>query len=143
MTGSDQNTARELREALRPLWRQLNADRTLSIGKIGALAHLADNGPATSSTLAAAERISPQAIATAVRELEALGLVEREPDENDRRRVWVTLREAGRERLARERRTGNAWLEQVVADRLDDEERALLDTVIPVLRKLTDGSADD
>lgn len=137
MVTNEATLALALREALRPLWRRLNAQKTLSIGKVGVLTYLAEHGAATSSTLASVEKISPQAIATAVRELEGLGLLTRTPDDQDRRRVWIDLTEAGRERLALERSTGNAWLEQAVTERLTAEERELLESVVPLLRKLT------
>ncbi|MFD4407170.1 MarR family winged helix-turn-helix transcriptional regulator [Nocardia sp. NPDC058499] len=137
MVTNETTLALALREALRPLWRQLNVHKTLSTGKLGVLVYLAEHGAATSSTLASVEKISPQAIATAVRELEGLGLITRTPDDQDRRRVWIDLTEAGRERLARERSTGNTWLEQAVTERLTADERELLESVVPLLRKLT------
>jgi len=137
MNSSEESAAQALREALRPLWRQLTATRGLSAGKMGVLAYLAEHGTATSSTLAASEKISPQAIATAVRELESLGLVARTPDDQDRRRVWLELTDTGRERLALERSSGNTWLAHAIAERLSADERRLLDSVVPVLRKLT------
>jgi len=138
----DGNLAQSLREALRPLWRRLNANKTLSMGKIDVLARL-ERGPATSADLATAARISPQAIATAVRELESLGLVGRTPDDRDRRRVWIELTEAGRERLAQERAIGNAWLEQALTEQLTPEEQKLLASAVPLLRKLTGGAAGE
>lgn len=133
--------AHSLRESLRPLWRQLNAHKTLSMGKLDVLVHLADRGRATSAELATAAKISPQAIATAVRELEGLGLITRTPDDRDRRRVWIELTEAGRQRLAHERSIGNAWLERAIAEQLTDDERDLLGAAVPLLRKLTGGAA--
>ncbi|WP_280416801.1 MarR family winged helix-turn-helix transcriptional regulator [Nocardia carnea] len=137
MVTNETALALALREALRPLWRQLNVHKTLSTGKLGVLGYLAEHGAATSSTLASVEKISPQAIATAVRELEGLGLITRTPDDQDRRRVWIDLTDAGRERLALERSTGNSWLEQAVTERLTAEERELLESVVPLLQKLT------
>ncbi|UYP18622.1 MarR family transcriptional regulator [Rhodococcus sp. Z13] len=142
METPDGNLAQSLREALRPLWRRLNANKTLSMGKIDVLARL-ERGPATSADLATAARISPQAIATAVRELESLGLVGRTPDDRDRRRVWIELTEAGRERLAQERAIGNAWLEQALTEQLTPEEQKLLASAVPLLRKLTGGAAGE
>ncbi|MFD7007945.1 MULTISPECIES: MarR family winged helix-turn-helix transcriptional regulator [Rhodococcus] len=135
---TEQATAQVLREALRPIWRQLTAGRSISVGKIGVLAYLSKHGQTSASTLAAAEKISPQAIATAVRELESLGLVARTPDEQDRRRIWIELTDAGRERLAQERSKGLDWLEHAIAERLTDEEKKTLDSVVPILRKLVD-----
>lgn len=133
--------AQSLRESLRPLWRQLNAHKTLSTGKLDILVHLADRGRATSAELATAAKISPQAIANAVREIESLGLITRTPDDRDRRRVWIELTETGRERLAHERSIGNAWLERAIAEQLTDDERQLLGAAVPLLRKLTGGAA--
>ncbi|AHK34449.1 transcriptional regulator [Rhodococcus opacus PD630] len=140
---TEQATAQVLREALRPIWRQLTAGRSISVGKIGVLAYLSKHGQTSASTLAAAEKISPQAIANAVRELESLGLVVRTPDEQDRRRIWIELTDAGRERLAQERSQGLDWLEHAIAERLTDEEKKTLDSVVPILRKLVDDAPVD
>jgi DNA-binding MarR family transcriptional regulator len=140
---TEQATAQVLREALRPIWRQLTAGRTISVGKIGVLAYLSKHGRTSASTLATAEKISPQAIANAVRELESLGLVARTPDEQDRRRIWIELTDAGWERLAQERSKGLDWLEQAIAERLTDEEKKTLDSLAPILHKLVDDAPVD
>lgn len=133
---SDQSTAQNLREALRPLWRRLAAGRTISVGKVGVLVYLAKHGPTAASQLAAAEKISPQAMTTTVRELEGLGLIVRTPDENDRRRISIELTAAGSDRLEQERSTGADWLQQAIGQRLTADEKQALDAVIPVLQKL-------
>lgn len=143
MVTNEAALASALREALRPLWRQLNVRKTLSTGKLGVLAYLAEHGAATSSTLATVEKISPQAIATAVRELENLGLITRTPDDRDRRRVWIDLTEAGRKRLTEERTIGNEWLQDAVTQRLTADERDLLRSAVPLLRKLTEDKAGE
>lgn len=135
MTSEDQ-LARDLRDSLRPMWRKLTSEGTLSPGKYGALGRLDVRGRATASELATAENVSPQAMATAVRELEKDGLVVRTPDEQDRRRVWLSLTPAGRERLTAERALGNLWLEQMLGQRLSASERAKLNSVVPLLRRL-------
>ncbi|MFE7417047.1 MarR family winged helix-turn-helix transcriptional regulator [Rhodococcus sp. NPDC057529] len=140
---TEQATAQVLREALRPIWRQLTAGRTISVGKIGVLAYLSKHGRTSASTLASAEKITPQAIATAVRELEGLGLVARTPDERDRRRIWIELTDAGRERLTQERSKGLEWLEHAIAERLTAEEKATLDSLVPILHKLVDDAPTD
>lgn len=128
--------AQELREALRPLLRRLSSERTISLGKMGVLGHLAEHGPATASALAVAESISPQAITMAVRELEAQGLVMRRHDDEDRRRIWIELTSAGREKLARERSAGLGWLDRAIREKLTSAEGQAIEAVIPVLRKL-------
>lgn len=130
-------------QALHPLVRRLTADRTLSAGKIGVLRHLAQHGQATTSQLAAAVHVSPQGISLAVRELERLEFVIRVPDVEDRRRAWIDITDAGTQRLAQETLSGHAWLAQVIAERLTDEERHALEAVIPVLVKLESDTVND
>ena len=109
------------------------------MGKAGILAALHGHGPLTATDLAARERISHQAVATAVRELADLGLVSRSPDPHDRRRMLVTLTDAGRDRLAGERVAGQEWLVHAVADGLSESERAVLAAAVPLLRRLEVG----
>jgi DNA-binding MarR family transcriptional regulator len=132
----DQALTRSLFEALHPLLRQLNAERTISPGKIGVLRHLAEQGKATTSELAVVVQVSPQAISLAVRELEGLGFVERAPDPGDRRRVWIAITPDGRHKLAQESSAGQGWLDRAVTERLSAEERQSLAAAIPALRKL-------
>ncbi|MFN3338363.1 MAG: MarR family winged helix-turn-helix transcriptional regulator [Dietzia sp.] len=128
--------AADLREALRPLWRRFNAHRTLSMGKSGILFRLEHHGALTATDLAALERISHQAVAGAVRELEEMGLVSRSPDPGDGRRVLVTLTDAGRSRLVSERSAGQEWLIHAVTDGLSESERATLAAAVPLLNRL-------
>jgi DNA-binding MarR family transcriptional regulator len=132
----DQALTHSLFEALHPLLRQLNAERTISPGKIGVLRHLAERGRATTTELAVVVRVSPQAISLAVRELEGLGFVERAPDADDRRRAWIEITPAGRQKLARESSAGQGWLGRAVTERLSPDERKSLAAAIPVIRKL-------
>ncbi|OZF25678.1 MarR family transcriptional regulator [Rhodococcus sp. 14-2496-1d] len=112
----------------------------MSVGKLGILAYLAGRGPATASTLATAETVSPQAIATAVRELHTLGLVAKTPDTDDRRRQWIEITEAGRRTLAEERSRGLEWLAVAIDTRLTPREQSTLAEIVPILRTLVDES---
>ncbi|QGW26291.1 MULTISPECIES: MarR family winged helix-turn-helix transcriptional regulator [unclassified Dietzia] len=128
--------ATDLREALRPLWRRFAEHRTLSMGKVGILARLDRLGALTATDLAAHERISHQAVAGAVRELEAMGLVSRNPDPSDGRRVLVSLTGSGRTRLVAERSAGQEWLIRAVTDELSESDRATLAAAVPLLVRL-------
>lgn len=125
-----------LLEVLYPILRKLHAQRTISAGKLGILRHLSEQGRATTSELAAAIQVSPQGISLAARELEALRFVERVPDEQDRRKAWMHLTDAGRHQLAQELLTGHDWLDRAVAEQLAPGERTILAAAIPVLRKI-------
>ncbi|SMX93602.1 MULTISPECIES: MarR family winged helix-turn-helix transcriptional regulator [unclassified Brevibacterium] len=139
----DPNLAAEFRSALRPLIRRFYSERTTSRGKSGILTHLNERGPATASELSATERITPQAVAVALRELEDLSYVARSRDEVDRRKVRVQITETGRIALEREHAAGTRWLADALVEHLDDSERATLSAAVPVLRKLMREAADE
>lgn len=132
--------AADLREALRPLWRRFKALRTLSMGKIGILAHLEQGGPLSATDLAGLERISHQAVANAVRELESNGYVTRSTDPADRRRTLIDITAAGRDRLHTERYAGQDWLTHAVTSLLDEDDRATLAAAVPLLHRLDTAS---
>lgn len=134
--GTHSFSTRALLDVLRPLLRRLQAERTISSGKLGILRYLADQGRATTSELALAIQVSPQGISLAARELLALNFVERTPDEHDRRKVWLHLTETGRQKLAEEQQAGNMWLDKAVSEQLTHREREILKAAIPVLAKI-------
>ena len=127
---------REFLEALRPLMRRMRAERSLSPGKLGILHHLSQHGRATGKELAAAVRVSPQAISLATPELEEMAFIERVPDATDRRRTWIVLTDAGRAKLEEEIHAGEGWIGQSIAEQLTGEEREILKAAIPVLKKI-------
>jgi DNA-binding MarR family transcriptional regulator len=139
----DMTSTRSFLDTLHPLLRRLNAERTLSPGKLGVLRHLAENGRATTSELAAVVQVSPQAISLATRELEKLNIVVRVPDSEDRRRIWIELTDSGRQKLAQELAAGREWFERSIEEKLTPDERKALENVIPILRKLGPEGAVD
>ena len=86
--------------------------------------------------LARAERVSPPAIATLVRDLLRAGLVVRVADPDDRRRQWIDLTDPGRERLAEEMTSAQGWLEEAVAVALSESEREVLRAAVPLLYRI-------
>lgn len=140
---ADEMLTRSFLETLLPLLRRVSAERGLSPGKLGALRFLSEQGRATTSELAFAERVSPQGMSLAVRELEGLGYVTRVPDGADRRRVWIEITEKGLEKLAQEFSAGYGWLDRAITQQLTPQERSVLEAVVPVLRKLGAEATDD
>ncbi|WP_411731279.1 MarR family winged helix-turn-helix transcriptional regulator [Paeniglutamicibacter sp.] len=132
----DPMAVREFLEVLHPLLRRMRAERTLSPGKVGILHHLSLHERATSTELAAAVRVSPQAISLAARELEEMAFIERVPDADDRRKTWIVLAGAGRAKLEDEARAGEGWIGQAITGQLTDDERRILKEAIPVLKKI-------
>ena len=85
--------------------------------------------------LAAEERISAPALSGHVDRLETAGLIERARDENDRRRVGLTLTAEGDKLLKRVRARRTTWLAERLGG-LDDDELIALERAIEPLGKL-------
>jgi DNA-binding MarR family transcriptional regulator len=119
----------DLRLSVMRLARRLRTQRLpgdLNLACLSALGHLEREGPATTTSLAAVDRITPQSMTRSVAELVDRGLVERSPDPEDRRQTLLHITESGRDFLERDRQRRDAWLTQALAEQLTDVERDLV-----------------
>lgn len=120
---------------LRRRLRQLPHEGEATLPEISALVRLDRNGPATNSELAKSEQISPQSMGATVGALEARGLVARTSDPADRRRVVLSVTEAGRA-VVDAKRTARARQVAEALESLDDDEIATLRAAAPLLERL-------
>jgi DNA-binding MarR family transcriptional regulator len=88
---------------------------------VGSLISLAIDGPATVSDLAERTDMSLAHASLVVGELAGAGLVERDHDERDRRRIIVSLSDAAKPAVAQMRDRHAASLRRFLAE-LDDDE---------------------
>ncbi|HVO55361.1 MAG TPA: MarR family transcriptional regulator [Solirubrobacterales bacterium] len=129
--------ASELRVVLGQLVRRLRAEHRFPISHGAVLGRLDREGPKSVSDLAVAERVRPQSMAQTVSDLEAEGLVERNPDPADGRRALVSLTEGGREALAADRANREGWLVKAIEE-LPAEDQATVGRAIVLLRHLAE-----
>jgi DNA-binding MarR family transcriptional regulator len=106
--------------------------------ELSILAHLHRRGPMTPGTLAAAERLQPQSLTRALARLERQHLIDRRPDDEDRRRSLLALTEAGRQALVRDMHQRDDWLAATMARRLTPAERELLRIAGELMDRLAD-----
>lgn len=130
--------ASELRLVIGSLVRRLRAEQRLPSSHVAALGRLDREGAASTSDLAARERVRPQSMATTVNDLVADGLVSRRPDPGDGRRVLLELTAAGRAAIDADRRKREGWLIATIAEQLDEDEQRALASAVPLLRRLAD-----
>ncbi|MGL4205221.1 MAG: MarR family winged helix-turn-helix transcriptional regulator [Aeromonadaceae bacterium] len=135
----DENAAAHLRIQLMSLVRRLRRESghsSLSFGQIRLLASIERLAlEATPSALARAENMQSSNLAAALRELEARELVSRQPDPRDRRKVRLSLTEAGMRELTANRQGRDQWL-MAALDSLSAHERELLLQSGAVMEKL-------
>jgi DNA-binding MarR family transcriptional regulator len=116
--------------------RQVRPDGELSLPETSALTRLDRSGPATSSTLAGLEQISPQSMGSTLAGLEARGLVQRHPDPEDGRRAVLSLTEAGQQVLRDKRSARVAQLAQALSNGFTPAELTQLRAAAPLLERL-------
>jgi DNA-binding MarR family transcriptional regulator len=110
-------------------------DGSLSPNQLSVLGLLYRHGPSTPGEVAAAERQRPQSLTRVFAELEAEGLIVREPGATDRRRSVLSLTEDGRRALEHDMAERDAWL-AVALETLSETERGVLALAAGVMERL-------
>jgi DNA-binding MarR family transcriptional regulator len=120
---------------LRRRLRQTPVVGELTFPETAALGRLDRGGPAAAADLARAEQISPQSMGATLAELESRGLVKRQPDPHDGRRILLSISATGRRELNRRR---NARIEQLTVGLADFTESEIeqLAAATPLLQRL-------
>jgi DNA-binding MarR family transcriptional regulator len=110
--------------------------------QVSALATLDQRGPMRLGELARAECIAPPTLTKIVANLEAVGLVERTTDPEDRRSSVVQITRAGRSAFTRIRNERNAFLAERIS-RLPAADRARLADAIELITRLAEPEAGE
>ncbi|MEU9834664.1 MarR family transcriptional regulator [Streptosporangium sp. NPDC048047] len=144
-SGRPDHTARDLRIAvgriarrIRQLYGVADSASDLTFTELAVLSRLHRLGPSTSAELADSEQVTPQAIGTTLGALARRGLIAREPDPRDGRKVVSRLTEAGTRAHDGRTQAVTERLERALGDALDDRERRLLAEALPLLERVAD-----
>lgn len=133
--------ATELRGLIGKFKRRLREQANtgdLTPSQVSVVLRLEKEGPATTSSLARAEGMRPQSMATVVAALEAAGLVRGAPDPTDGRQTLLSLTDPCRKMILDGRAARQDWLSRTLQARLSAEEQAALATAVALLRRLVD-----
>ncbi|WP_345357358.1 MarR family winged helix-turn-helix transcriptional regulator [Actinoallomurus liliacearum] len=132
--------AREVRVVvgrLRRRFRETYDTEGLTPSQTSVLSRISKEGPASTSDLAAAERVRPQSMAATLAVLVERGLVQRRPDPGDGRRQLLSVSEAGQVYLEDKRRAGEEWLARSLQDHYTEDERQTVIEALALLDRLT------
>jgi len=133
--------AAELRALMGKLKRRLREQADtgdLTPSQVSVVIRLEKDGPATTSSLARAEGMRPQSMATVVAALEAAGLVSGAPDPADGRQTLLSLTDACRRLVLEGRAARQDWLSRTLQARLSVQEQDVLATAVGLLKRLVD-----
>ena len=134
--------ANRLRPVLLRIARELRREiHSLGVtgGQVSLLIQIKKNPGITASALAERERISAPGMSGHIARLETAKLIERTRAE-DRRRIGLTLTDAGDTVLADVRKRRTAWLAEHLKG-LTDDEREAIEAALPALEKLVEARA--
>ena len=137
----DYEVAAALRVAIGMLVRKMRQARLpgeLTLPETWALSRLDRNGPATSSDLARQDRISPQSMGATLAVLEQRGLIERQRDPADGRRVVLSITAAGRQLVNDRRGARSEMIAVALRDGFTAADRDLLLAAAPLLERLAE-----
>lgn len=130
--------AHDLRIACMRVARKVrfDADNTIAPHRFSVLVRLHDR-PRTLGELAAIEQVSAPSISRTVGQLHEQGYVDRAPDPDDGRLVHLSLTDAGREVVDRERALRDAWMAARL-EGLSEGDRDLLRRAAVLIEQVLD-----
>jgi DNA-binding MarR family transcriptional regulator len=132
--------AAALRMSIGMLYRKLKQAHPggdIPIPEVAALSRLDRGGPASSSDLARLDGISPQSMGATIATLEERGLVARERDPEDGRRIVLSITETGRQ-VVRDRRGARTELIARALSGFTPAELDQLKTAAPLFERLAE-----
>jgi DNA-binding MarR family transcriptional regulator len=132
--------ASDLRMALGRISRRLRklyteAESGVSFLSLAVMNRIDRDGPTSPGNLASDEGVTSAAVAACLTSLENAGLIKREPDASDGRRVVVSLTQAGKQTLRRRDEASVARLSTVLRT-FSAHERQAMAAAVPLLEKL-------
>jgi len=134
--------AEQLRTVLGRLVRKLRklspADEQLSQTERSILVLLDQHEKLLSAELAIMEKITPQSMGQLLNHLAALDLIKKNISKEDKRKVFISLSAAGKNRLIKVRKERDEWLNMAIAKVCTEKEQAILLKAIVPLTKLVD-----
>lgn len=134
--------ASELRTALTRLQKKLRGQsairRELSLTELAVIRQLAEHDYLLPSELARQEKVTTQSMSQILNHLAEKGYIRREPAETDRRKIRVSLSEAGQTLLRTTRHERDEWLSRALRETCTPAERQLLEQVLTPLNKLVE-----
>ncbi len=133
--------AAELRTIIGKLKRRLREHGSkddLTPSQVSVILRLESEGSATVSSLARAEGMRPQSMATVIAALDTAGLVSGAPDPSDGRQTLLSLSKTCLKKIQDGRAARQDWLTRTIQSKLSAQEQEKLAAVVELLARLVE-----
>ena len=126
----------EMYRLVKVLRKETRNDELLSLTERSTLALVYQYTEILPGELALLEKVTTQAMSQIINHLLELGLIIKTPSEADRRKVIVTLTDAGKKLVRQRQAEKQEWLNRRIAETLSVKEKQTLAEAIHILTKL-------
>ncbi len=89
-----------------------------------------------SAELAALEKVTTQSMSQIINKLLKYGFITKTPSLEDKRKVFITITETGKECIEKKKHASEEWLAKSITEKITQKEKEILVEAIPVLTKL-------
>jgi DNA-binding MarR family transcriptional regulator len=141
-TPTDADLAVGLRNSLhrlvKLLRRETRNDAQLSLTERAALGLLYPDNKLAPSDIARTEKVTTQSMSQVINHLAELNYIERNPSDEDKRKVLLTLTPAGRAYVEQLRKDKQEWLAAALQKKTTPQEKAILAEALVIIDKLVD-----
>jgi DNA-binding MarR family transcriptional regulator len=126
----------EMYRLLKVLRKETRNDELLSLTERSTLALIYQHTEILPGELAAMEKVTTQGMSQIINHLLEMGYILKTPSDEDRRKVIVTLTEAGRKLVRQRQQEKQEWLSRRISEELNAKQKQTLTDAIDILTKL-------
>lgn len=119
------------------LRKQTSSARDYSMTEIETIGYLNHHHQLLPTELARLTRIKTQSMSQILKKMENLGAIKRTPSKEDKRKVYISLTALGKKEVENRRYEKDEWLKNSIETNLSDQEKKLLEKVLPIFNKLS------
>jgi len=113
-------------------------DELLSLTERSTLALVYQNSEMLPSELALIEKVTNQSMSQIINKLLQHGYIKKTSSKTDKRKVIITITQAGKKFVEKKRQEKQEWLAQAIFEKTTQKEKEILINAIKVLTKLVD-----
>jgi DNA-binding MarR family transcriptional regulator len=129
-------TISTLHKAMR---RQMGGFTGYSMTELETIGHILKNKQVLPTQLAKHAHITTQSMSQILAKLEQQYIIRKTPSRTDKRKVYISLTAHGKSLVQKTRYERDAWLKNTIDKKLTGKEKKMIEQVLPLLKKLTEG----